>query len=104
MAGSGHGVALEYARGTRDPLEVVARANSDRCRGFGRRGGACGGRVAGVRQTGAPVVKLTGVRLWGDLRNMAKLPGIPYGTAASGAGPGHGAAARLNYDGEIYKE
>ena len=40
VAGSGRGVALEHARGTRDPLEVVARASSDRCRGFGRRGSA----------------------------------------------------------------
>jgi len=40
VADLGHGLALEHARGTRDPLEVVVRASSDRCRGFGRRGGA----------------------------------------------------------------
>jgi len=53
--------------------------------GAGVSGGeAALGRVAGVGRTGAPGVKLTGVRLWGDLRNTVELPGIHYGTTTSG--------------------
>ena len=51
VAHSGRGLALRHARGTRNPLEVVARGCGVRSGVLGGGGGSVWRRIAGERRT-----------------------------------------------------